>query len=695
MALLDFERFGITADDVKGGKYSYIIGFDLGDGEVSAAYWDLTDQGFSKPEDLKLDINDNRKLLSGFFIDETGKVILGTVSSIGSLREAKGNLYTNFKIPPHRLISGEKYENSDKTNLDLMRILLREVLLRIHNIALKDKFYDGAGKPKKGILAIGCPSSPEWTSAGIDVDYANMLKKALKESPLDLKIVIMPESRASLVKVYKERNTIKNQIKNGVLVIDHGSSTLDITAIDFKENIQHDFSIPLGAHLIERKILRKAVAENGRKESEIKGGKSGVVFQRLDVRGAKEGCYSNPSGVYKIYIDYCDDDDQRIKITNASMRVITHTDKVTYSTIETGPVSGSWAELHKKFILDCLSKVGGDFDPTRFNGVVVLTGGASKMQFTEDTIKEIFDFSKSKDALVVDSEPSYCVSRGLAWATYTDLMALKLIDTVKQRIADSIRADFSNLKSLIAKQISPIIYEYSKDKLEEWVATGDNETISDFARRIEKEFMDTSTPEGKKRYAEISKAIKRAVGEYLMNPAAIGVRATIVKVVNEVFSTTFPGKIDGKNIPEFAISDEEWEKVIAGTTADDLKFSSSLIEAMDLENTLISAFKYLIAFTIAFVALGLTILTFGIVDMDFVVDKLDKMFLENQKLSKSKRKSAYERVVDKKEETIAKIELAINKSNTPEESKKEISDQIINILTPAIDKAVNMVSIYF
>lgn len=694
MALLDFERFGITADDVKSGKYSYIIGFDLGDGEISAAYWDLNNPGFSKPDDLKFDINENLKLLSGFFIDDKGNVQLGTIATMGSLREARGCLYTNFKIPPHRLKAGEKYENSDKTNLELMQILLREALKRIHDRAPKDKFYS-EGKPKRGILAIGCPSSPEWTSAGIDVEYANMLKLALMECPLDLKIVIMPESRASLVKVYKEKTALKDQIKNGVLVIDHGSSTLDITAIDFKENTQYDFSIPLGANLIERKILHNAVIEYGRKESEIKGGKRGVIFQRLDVRGAKEGCYSNPSGVYKIYIDYCDDDDQRIKITNASMRNITHADKVEYSTIETGPVSGTWADLHKQFILDCLAKVGGSFNPEQFNGVVILTGGASKMQFIEETIQDIFKFSSPKDSLFVDPEPSYCVSRGLAWATYTDLMALKLINTVKQRISDSIRADFPNLKSIIAKQISPIIYDYSKDKLEEWVEKGDNETTSDFARRIEKEFIDKTTTEGRKRYKKISDAIKIAVTEYLSNPYSTGVRSTIVKVVNEVFSTTFPGKIDGKNIPQFAISDYEWEKVISGTTADDLKFSSSLVAAMDLENALMTAFKVIIGLGLLLVALALKLLTLGMVDMDYVMEQLDKMFLENQRLSKSKRQSAYQRVVDKKDDTISKIEMAINKSSTPAESQNEVSDQIIKILTPAIDKAVNMVSIYF
>lgn len=136
-------------------------------------------------------------------------------------------------------------------------------------------------------------------------------------------------------------------------------------------------------------------------------------------------------------------------------------------------------------------------------------------------------------------------------------------------------------------------------------------------------------------------------------------------------------------------------KVISGTTADDLKFSSSLVAAMDLENALMTAFKVIIGLGLLLVALALKLLTLGMVDMDYVMEQLDKMFLENQRLSKSKRQSAYQRVVDKKDDTISKIEMAINKSSTPAESQNEVSDQIIKILTPAIDKAVNMVSIYF
>lgn len=116
---------------------------------------------------------------------------------------------------------------------------------------------------------------------------------------------------------------------------------------------------------------------------------------------------------------------------------------------------------------------------------------------------------------------------------------------------------------------------------------------------------------------------------------------------------------------------------------------------MDLENTLMTAFKVIIGLGLLLVALALKFLTLGMVDMDYVMEQLDKMFLENQKLSKPKRQSAYQRVVDKKEDTISKIEMAINKSDTPTESQNEVSDQIIMILTPAIDKAVNMVSIYF
>ncbi|MDE6843177.1 MAG: hypothetical protein K2J24_06595, partial [Muribaculaceae bacterium] len=74
MALLDFSRFGVTAQDVRDGKYSYIIGFDLGDGEISAAYWNLKEEGFVKPYDLKFDKDEHQKVLSALFAEKNGTI---------------------------------------------------------------------------------------------------------------------------------------------------------------------------------------------------------------------------------------------------------------------------------------------------------------------------------------------------------------------------------------------------------------------------------------------------------------------------------------------------------------------------------------------------------------------------------------------------------------------------------------------
>lgn len=707
MALLDFSRFGITRQDVKDKKYSYIIGFDLGDGEISAAYWDLTDDGYVQPEDLIFDNGDNKKILSGFFEDDQGKRILGTPTSLSNLIDAKGKLYINFKIPPHRLLNGETFENTDRTNLELMQTLLKESLKMIHGKALSSRFQKTDGTRKKGILVIGCPSSKEWLSDGSDLKYSEMLSNAVKDTPLDLVTIIMPESRASLVKVYKE-NDIKEKIQNGVIVIDHGSSTLDVTIIDFLNNSNLDFSIPLGAKKIEREMLVHTLKEKGRHISEVLS----PIFHRLQFRGAKEAYFTNPLGSPRCSIEYKDGDYYGFKFNRDSMEDILHNHPTSYSTPYDGTVKGSWVNLHKSFIEHCLRQAGPSFNPDNFKGIIMLTGGASKMQFVNENIKKIFPGSKSKEeitgpenatnalkdfsgaVIVTDPEPSYCVSRGLAWAAFTDFKAMGLLEEVNEKIKSLIKADFHKLKEKMAVNIAPIIYDYTLQQMEDWVKNGDGVRNREFIAKIEKSFMDKNTADGRERAEKVRKLIIDSISLYLNDQSATGVRSLIVNKVNEVFSSTFPGKINDSNFTNFEINDAQWASIAEQVSAHQLNLQGSLIDQLDLEAFLVGIFKFALALGILTVALTLSIFTFGLIDFEDITKPFDKFF-DDKPMPKPKREKAYRNFKEERSKNIKKIQEGLQKAPTPPEAQENISNQLIETISPIIDKAVNVVSIYF
>lgn len=699
MALLDFSRFGVTAKDVKNGVYSYIIGFDLGDGEISAAYWDLADPGYAKPADLDMSQDEDSKLVSGFFEDESGNIIMGNAMKLANMMEVKGNLFVNFKIPPERLAAGEKFENTDRTCLQLMQTLLKSALEEISKHARQNMFFSN-GVKRKGILAVGCPSSPEWSDNGYDVMYAEMLAEAIKDCPLDLKVVIMPESRASLVKAYKE-SSFTDKIKGGVIVIDHGSSTLDITVIDFASNTHFDYSIPLGAKKIERRMIENLVREDGRTLADVKQAR----FQTLAMRGTKEAYFSTPLGSPKVFIEYNDDDFSKIKIKPEFMEKVTHEDLVSYCTALNGTTKGTWAELHRQFVDDSIKSSGSDFVGNRFAGVIILTGGASKMDFIETTLRKLYPHAldgkdpsairdRFKPVIYKDPEPSYCVSRGLAWAAYTDLKALELIEKVKQQMNDAIRADYSSLMSIIAHKVAPVVYDYAVSQLEDWVENGDDVTSKQLVEKIQKSFLNPSAPGGSYRLLKIQSLIKESVIEYLNNNSSTGIRAKIVETVNTTFASTFPGKIKAGDIPPFAIDNSEWRKVIEDVSSDSFAFGSSILNALDLENLLVSLFKVVIALAVLFVAFALDILTLGAFDF---TEKCDKLFTDNgdKKMSRNKRIKAYNKIKEEKTQTINRIETEINNSSDSNKASDALSSQIVKTLSPSIDKAVNVVSIYF
>ena len=298
MALLDFTRFGVTAQDVRDGKYSYIIGFDLGDGEIAAAYWNLKEDGFIKPEDLKFDINESHKILSALFTEKNGTIHIGTLGVMSSLANTQGNLYINFKVTPKRLHDGELYEGDSISKKQLMQLMLRTSLENIY----KNNPNKFSGE---GLLVVGCPSGPEWLENDADSMYAEIIRESLEGLDLCLKVIIMPESRASLIKVYKEQGELVGKhIQDGVVVMDHGSSTFDITLINFLTNQQTDDSVPLGANKIERTMLKTLLEQNNKTRFDLSDFRS----QLLLIRTAKEAFFTNPVSKPRIFMEWTDGD---------------------------------------------------------------------------------------------------------------------------------------------------------------------------------------------------------------------------------------------------------------------------------------------------------------------------------------------------------------------------------------------------
>ena len=424
MALLNFTRFGIRENEILNDAYKYIIGFDLGDWEISASYLNIrisTSQNY----DLSFDSNDVRKIYSALFIKNDGTFVCGRGEDL-EFRDNTGKLFTHFKVKPLRL--QELYEGSNITKRELMQEMLHQGIKAIIN---HNNTQDFSGK---GILAISCPSSPGWLANDMDIYYANILAEGIKDCGLDLSIIIMPESRASLIKIYTERTkgyTIQDGTKwenfleklhNGVFVIKLDLTTIDCTSIDFGKNSQFYESIPFGISFIEKAMLKEFCEKVNCEKDDIVE----IDNVMLDLRIAKEHYFRDPDSKPIIAIE-CKNGYKVMRLTNSFFNSVINDCVVSYSTNTNPMVSGSWNELYKNFIWSCKKrwqKVTNKKDE-EFKGIILLTGEAPKMGFVKDNTAEIFPCAE----IETDDEPTFDISRGLCYATNADLKACKFTKT--------------------------------------------------------------------------------------------------------------------------------------------------------------------------------------------------------------------------------------------------------------------------
>lgn len=538
--MLDFSRFGINIAD----NYDNIIGLDYGHGEASAALWKLKGGNVGdKPKDLCFNTNDKHKILTALFITNDGTCKIGD-EAIGN-KPGSGKLYTCFKTRPSRLLRNELYPNDTRTKKELVQSFFREVINALYR-------YNEADLKGDNIIMVGCPSGSDWLENDNDIIYANILYDGLNRN---LPIVIMPESRAALIKVIKERGQIN--LEKGAAVFDFGSSTADCTYIyrSGKNALYIDTSEPLGASYIEQEMLSDFFEGKHRLET-LKDENNA----RIDLRGIKEAHYLSPESELAAVVSFVDGVEARI-VDEGFMKCITAQKELTYFNNERACVKGSWVMLCEKFFHQIKNLLR-----SKPVGTVLLTGGASRMPFIYDLCSRVFLDAQ----LIIDHDPSYCVSRGLAWAGKTDFEAQRAFRTTLRAIRDYLSPvdyDPSHLFYNIINGITDGIYLdiHSKvvvTELENWKNAKVNETPNDLCRHMNERFQTVITEEA------LQKKLKRLVAEQIKKS-----QAGILTIIDNNYKNIY-----GKGVPkdyQFDITEEMQSKISQKLSSIKLSLNSS------------------------------------------------------------------------------------------------------------------------
>ena len=453
---VDFEKFGVTEEMLK--EVSWVAAFDLGHGESAVCCMET--KGNARPQKMKLDGNDSDKVITGLFRTRPGEdwKLLSAGVQVSACQEA----HIKFKDLPKALNRGAKEAGDAYPKKELLQAFVKQVLAAVKT------FNEGIDlDPASFLVFVGCPSGEDWKKQ--EKEYAAIIREACP-----CPVVIMPESRAALFQVIFDQKDLGggDMLEKGVLVVDFGSSTADWTYMyknlsEGRVEVDED-SIKLGASILENLMLwqgmetqeRKAKKERAERIRAMAESMEGIPALKdtpkeelltqaeeaypeeklvllpeslsqtvLSLRAIKED-YFTSEGELEQEVAYLTKDKRTGRFT-VNREFMEGEEGVIYRKFsfksEKGSSDVSWHELCFK-LFEGIKKRLGD----RPFETVILTGGASKMGFVKELCAKVFGEAR----IAVDTSPSTCVAKGMAYAGVMDIRARLAAPKVLEKVME-------------------------------------------------------------------------------------------------------------------------------------------------------------------------------------------------------------------------------------------------------------------
>ena len=368
--------------------HEYVVGIDLGHGETSAAYaeigWDEDMGTLESVKDIDLPQDKTYVIPSAIAISANGDVHIGA----DAFENQEEELYVCFKERPVS-IDGQ----AEILMIKFMRAVYELIRERVGSI-LTDTNH---------VVYIATPSG--WDKETQDL-YGQMAAKA----GLPISGVTW-ESRAAFIKAQSSADSgLPQYVDKGAIVFDMGSSTLDFTYIstdvlrDNKKPI--DFGYDCGASKVEKLMYEKLREENGEViadfEKKYPKAKHKLLFA---MRQGKEEYYRKSDHKLRKTIDFYS------LVNDEDLDII----RCVYA-------SGELDELlAEKNYINQIRQAMQHYMENHIQGKPIhaafFTGGASRMSFLEDLVREIWKV----EYVFRDQNPSLTISQGVAEAARSDV----------------------------------------------------------------------------------------------------------------------------------------------------------------------------------------------------------------------------------------------------------------------------------
>lgn len=447
------------------GKHLYVVGIDFGHGETSAAICPIEwgkDAGLreSKVTDIDMDSAARKKVIpSAICRREEGNLIgdeaFEHVTDNNGIRLA-------FKQKPVSL-NGEQ----EKLMMDYMKAIYERI--RESCTELKDGNH---------VVYIARPSG--WVDESSKELYRQMALKA--GVPLG---GLTSESRAAIFYAKTPSVNFANEISQGAIVFDLGSSTLDFTYLS-GDNKPVDFGYNLGASIIDNAILERMVLKDEKVKEFVEKYPEYLDSLRFKARKFKEEAYSRDANSKTVggfplenIIPDNEPSNEDYADTYVKLRINNIAELNTLVEEETHYLS-RLKEALKDFKT---KKIPGK----SINGVF-LTGGASRMHFIRPLIAETL--SLPLDKVKIDNDnPSLTISRGIALLGATDSITTVLVEELKKQLPQLVseEAKIEKLVEKFADNLTTSVWNRIESAAKDWQRTGKTTSDDELKERIKKE----------------------------------------------------------------------------------------------------------------------------------------------------------------------------------------------------------------
>lgn len=502
------------------------IGYDLGDGETvtDLVTWKQGEPtGKTNFEDMTMPGNTTagQAMPTIFAYDEAGDVIFSR--TIADDPEAVSSVIVNFKRCPSDLLRHSS-TMSDAEQIDFIKnctewpsaiewsegnsaemlnfknsvIVFTNAIFNNSNYV--DRLKSAAADSDEIVFCIGHPT--KWTPLDVAI-YELILKNSVLGSGTyqgkKSSIVMEAESRAAFL--YSKDIEAFGKLSKGssVLLIDVGSSTIDLTAMTATSN-NHQYnsgSNYLGARSIDFMIRDWYLEQIQKKphmwseyQSLVKYNPTFPNALTLACRLAKERLYSSTSSPKKSVINL--GTFSGIKLSENDLDDVINKTPVSKILRENINLSDeeyalmgdkSWKELFKDFLLEKkfeMKKLGINIE------FIILTGSASKMPFVSQIILEVFK-EISSSSLKYDMDPSRTISKGLALVGPSNEKSKAFQDDLNNIINEKLESIIENNISSLGKSMGPVISDIVRpiilNRIESW-RDGEIRTLNEMNEQI-------------------------------------------------------------------------------------------------------------------------------------------------------------------------------------------------------------------